>query len=262
MSRSRSASLAARLASALLLALPAAASDGVDAVVECVKANFPARTSVQRVEFRSRDRIGAEREILGRVSWKRFDDGTSRILVRIHEPPDLQGAGLLFIEKRPVNDIFLYLPDLRKVRRVTSHMLSGSLFGSDFTYEDFMHLQNMARDGRTERHEDASLDGIPVYVIAHFPADPGSAYERVVTYVDRTTCVPLRSEMWERGNRLRKVLTTDPSSLFERNGVRMPRRLQIEDLRDQTSTRLLIDEIEVGAEIPRKVFTLTHLERP
>ena len=59
------------------------------------------------------------------------------MLLRVHEPADLEGAGLLLLEKSDRTDMFIYLPDLKKVKRVTSHMLSGSLFGSDFSYEDF-----------------------------------------------------------------------------------------------------------------------------
>ena len=194
---------------------------------------------------------------------KRLENGLSRVMLRLREPRDLRGAGFLLIEKKPRVDMFVYLPDLEKVRRVTTRMLSGSLFGSDFTYEDFQRLQGMEVEGQSERLADATLDGVSVHVVAHHPApDTGSGYERVVTYVARDTCVALKTEMWERGERLRKVLTADRESVFQRDGVRISRNLLMEDLRDKTSTRLVVTEIEVGTEIPRKIFTVLNLERP
>ena len=72
----------------------------------------------------------------------------SKVVLKVLEPPDLRDTGVLFIEKKDdPADMFIYLPDLEKVRRVTTRMLSGSLFGSDFTYEDFQQIQGMAREG-------------------------------------------------------------------------------------------------------------------
>jgi outer membrane lipoprotein-sorting protein len=251
----------------LLLALaPASALAGdaaVKEVVDCVQRNLPAESSRQTIEFQSTDRAGGGRSLTGRVSWRRFDDGFSKVMVRLREPSDLKGAGLLLVQKKSGTDMFVYLPDLRKVKRVTSRMLSGSLFGSDFTYEDFQRVQGMTAEGDVERHADADLDGTPVFVLEHRPAaEVGSAYERVVTYVAQDTCVPLKSEMYESGDRLRKVLTIDPTSILESEGARIPQRLTLEDLRDKTSTRLVLSEIEVGADVPRKIFSTSYLQRP
>lgn len=250
------------LAAALLAATPVFADDSPK-LSDCVRANLPSESSVQTVEFRSRDRVGNGRTIRATVNWKRFDDGRSRVMLRVHEPEDLNGAGLLAIEKESRADMFVYLPDLKKVKRVTSQMMSGSLFGSDFTYEDFMQLQGIQAEGRTEEIEDSTLEGVPVKVVAHYPApDSGSTYERVVSYWDMASCVPIKSEMWEVGDRLRKVLTIDRETLHRSNGAVVPTQLVMRDLRDETSTQLLIEDIQINVEIPRKLFSTSSLERP
>ncbi len=244
-------------------AVAPAADDAVKEVVDCVQRNLPAESSRQTIEFQSTDRAGGGRSLTGRVSWRRFDDGLSKVMVRLREPSDLKGAGLLLVEKESGADMFVYLPDLRKVKRVTSRMLSGSLFGSDFTYEDFQQVQGMAAEGDVARQADGDLDGTPVFVLEYRPAaEAGSAYERVVTYVARETCVPLKSEMYESDDRLRKVLTIDPTSILETAGARIPQRLTMEDLRDKTSTRLVLSEVEVGVDVPLKIFSTSYLQRP
>jgi hypothetical protein len=250
------------LAALLLAAAPLSAQESTS-LSDCVQGNLPSQSSVQKVEFRSRDRVGNGRTIRATVNWKRFDENRSRVMLRVHEPEDLNGAGLLAIEKETRADMFIYLPDLKKVKRVTSRMMSGSLFGSDFTYEDFMQLQGIQAEGRTEELEDSTFEGAPVRVVAHYPAaESGSAYERVVSYWDMANCVPVKSEMWEAGERLRKVLTIDREALHHSNGAVLPKRLLMRDLRDETSTELIIEDIQINVDIPRKLFSTSSLERP
>lgn len=252
------------LAALLLFALPAGGEEPADAeaVTACVQENLPETTSVQSFRFRTSDRAGSQREIAGKVWWRRFENGRARLLLRVKEPEDLRGSALLMIERSSGSDMFLYLPELKKTRRITSHSVSGSMFGSDFTYEDFQQLQGINLEGDTQALPDQTLDGVPVHVIAQRPAPgTGSSYERVVSYFTRDGCVPIRSEMWEPGERLRKLLTVDLSKLYDQNGVRIPTHLRMEDQLSRSATDLILSDIEVGKEIPRKYFDMSRLER-
>ena len=247
----------------LLVCAPfATASADGDPLIDCARRNAPTKSSRQSVEFRSVDRMGNGRTIAATVSWERVGE-RSRVLLRVHEPADLDGAGLLLLEQADRTDMFIYLPDLKKVKRVTSHMLSGSLFGSDFTYEDFMQFQGISVEGRREELEKTMLDGVEVRVLAQYPSDAaGSAYERIVSYWDSETCVPLKTEMFETGDKLRKVLTIDRDALFRAEGAIIPQEAKMNDLRDETSTQLTIKNIEINVKIPRKFFSKSGLEQP
>jgi hypothetical protein len=243
--------------------LSAAGDRAADEVLDCVQRSLPPETVSQMLEFQSTDRAGGGRTIRSSMQWRRSDDGRSKLLLRVKDPPDLKDAGLLLLEQEQRTDMFVYLPDLGRSRRVTSAMVSGSLFGSDFTYEDFTRLQGMALEGTSERLADEVLDGMAVHVIVHHPAEgSGSSYTRVKSFVASQTCVPLRTEMYEEGDRLRKVMKTDPADIHEEKGARVPRRVLLTDLRDKSTTQLVVSEIEVGREIRENVFTIPHLERP
>jgi hypothetical protein len=258
----RQQGLAPLLLILLLSKVAGATPEELDPLLECAQANWPKSTSVQTVEFRSVDRVGNGRRIKAKVHWKRFEDGRSKVMLRVSEPADLKDSALLLIEKEDRADMFLFLPDLKKVKRVTSGMLSGSLFGSDFTYEDFMQLQGIGIGGRHEVMDDASIDGAVLQVVAHYPAaDSGSAYQRVVSYWDRDACLLVRSEMWGRGESPRKVLSVDRSAVFTSNGVKLLQKLVMTDLRDETSTHLSIDAIEIDVDLPRKLFSTSGLGR-
>jgi hypothetical protein len=240
--------------------LPAASTE--DELFDCAKQNAPSKSIRQKIEFDTLDRMGNRRAIRANMSWARFGED-SRVMLRVHAPSDLNGAGLLLIEESERTDLFIYLPDLKKVKRVTSRMLSGSLFGSDFSYEDFMRVQGMRQEGRGEELPGTTLDGVEVRILAQYPAETtGSAYERIVSYWERESCIPIKTEMYEPGGKLRKVLVIDRESLFRSQGSVIPTKLEITDLRDETSTRLSIDDIELNGKISRKVFSTSGLERP
>jgi outer membrane lipoprotein-sorting protein len=248
----------------LILAAPLAAAEPQTAqeIEQCVRANQPESSSIQTIAFRAKDRIGAVTESGAKIYWQKGDDGLSRLMMRFAEPADLRGAGLLLLEKKNERrHMFMYLPELKRVKRITSRMMTGSMFGTDFTYEDFERFQGFEEDEGLERLDDADLDGKKMFVIVHRPAaDVDSAYERIVKYVDRKTCVPLKTEFYERGDRIRKVALSDPEHVTREGDGWIPRHTTLRDLRDETETDLIISEIEVNVEIHRKMFSERELE--
>ncbi len=257
-----------RTPSALLLVVflgssPAlAAEEGIEALADCVRANFPEKSSVQEVTLRTQDRGGSSRELKAKIWWNRFKEKRSRARIQVLSPEDVRGSAVLLIERDDGTDLFLYSPELQKSRRITSHTVSGSLFGSDFTYEDFQQLQGLAMAGATERLPATDVDGVAMDAFAQTkkPED-GSAYERVVTYVSQGTCVPAKSEMFEPGGQLRKVMRADLSSLIEQDGVRIPSRLVMEDLLAGSTTTLEVTALEVDKKIRRRIFEISTLGR-
>lgn len=254
-------------AALLLLAPPASAqgpeADGLAPVASCLERNIPRRASEQVIEFTTVDRIGGKRVSRAKIIAKRFDDGNRRVLLRFTKPLEMRGSSLLIIEAQDgPNDMFLYTPELRKVKRVTSNSSGGSLFGTDFTYEDFERWQLLNRPGGRKRLPDATVSERPVYVVETRPqAESGSSYEKVVTYIDRETCVVLKSESFERGERLRKVLTASPSSVIEEGGIHVASEIKMQDVRDETYTDVIVEDLEVDHDVPDADFTISKLSR-
>ncbi|MBW2418345.1 MAG: outer membrane lipoprotein-sorting protein [Deltaproteobacteria bacterium] len=245
------------------LPLPVAAhASTLEEVQACMRANLPETTSVQTIAFVTKDRIGAESETKATLYWKRFDNDLSRVMVRFTGPPDLRGAGVLMLEKKGrMPDQFMYLPELGRTRRVSTRMMSSSLFGTDFTYEDFTRIQGMTT-GATERLiGEFEIEGGRTHVLESLPGpDSGSGYERIVEYIDVKMCVPLKTEMYESGKRLRKVATTPRAEVKKALDKWVPRLVHMRDEREETETRLVIEKIEPGVKINRKVFSEQNLQ--
>jgi hypothetical protein len=247
----------------LLLAPGNAAGAGLETAAQidaCYQANFPQDTSVQTVSMSARDRIGALSVAKTTLYWKRFQDGLSKMLMRFADPPEMRGAALLMVEtQQDENDMFMYLPELGRVKRVTSRMTSASMFGTDFSYEEFERMQGMARSSETTRLADARVGARDAYVLETRPERKSSAYERIVSFIDKQTCLLLRADFFERGDEARKLLTVDAASIAEVGGVWYAKQLLMRDLRDETETSMRVEKVEVGVSIPPKMFSQTEL---
>lgn len=261
MSHARWLVLAALVAALSAPAAPAPDLQTAEQIQECVRSNFPQETSLQTIELRSIDRGGGVRTLHAKLYWKRLG-GEPRVLIRVERPPDLRDSAYLVIQKEGADEMFMYLPALRKVRRITSGMLSNQLWGTDFSYEDVKHIQGIATEGDRERLPDAEVAGRTSYVIATRPSDAErSSYTRIVSYVDRRTCTVLRTDLHERGEQVRKRLVADPESIEKADGRWMARRLEMRDLRDETRTQLRVLEVENDVEIPEVLFRPSYLKR-
>lgn len=234
----------------------------VDDVVACMEENQPRVSSVQTISMNSKDRIGAVTTMHADLYWQKSEEGLSQIHIRFDDPPDLRDSALLMLEKRGHNDVFMYLPELGRTRRVTTDMMNGSMFGTDFTYEDFQVLQGIAETASRERGEDAELEGRKAYVVVQTPRpEDQSVYERIHSYVDQETCLIRRIEFFGRGGQLRKVLDSDWSTASEVGGVWIAKRIVLKDQVEETSTELEIEKVEMDVDIPRRMFSQASLEK-
>lgn len=247
---------------ALLLSFPGHAAEltTVEEIDACMEANRPGKSSIQTIVIQTQDRVGNKNDMDAMVYWEAGAEQESKVLARWDAPPDLRGAAVLMLEKSGRNDMFMYLPELGKTRRITQHMMSGSMLGMDFSYEDFERLQGMAEDAQSRREEDAEVEGRRTYVITRIPGGD-SEYERVVTYVDVETCVPLKGEFYERDDEMRKLMTTPFAEVTKESAGYVPRRVRMQDLVEGTETLIRVERLELDAEIDRKYFSQSHLDR-
>jgi hypothetical protein len=175
----------------------------------------------------------------------------------------MRGSEILSVENASsAPETFVYTVELRKPTRVSSEAIGGSVFGTDFSYEDFQRWQLLNRPGTIDRLPDSELDGRPVYVLVSKPgAAADSAYERVSSYVDKKTCVVLKMESFESGDRLRKVLTARPADLLEKSGVYAPSQIVIKDVRSETTTTVDLEDLVLDGDIEERSFETSSLGR-
>jgi len=244
----------------LIQAASAIAAEIPEVVKTCVEKNMPKSTAVQSIELTARDRSGYEQVLLADVYWKRDADNKSRLLMHFEEPADVRNARFLIIENQPENDMYIYMPGLFKVRKITSKRISSSILGTDFSYEDYERLHGILQDLKAEQYPDEVLDGRPVYVVNSYPGET-SGYDKISSYIDKQTCVTLKVELFEHGHQLRKTMTVDPADIQPVGDIQVPRALVMRDVRDKTQTRLVILEIRTGDPLDDALFDPEQLKQ-
>jgi hypothetical protein len=217
---------------------------------KCTTPRLPDPDSVQTVQLVRRDRERRDTYTSANLYGQRNAAGELRLLVRITRPEEMRGTFLSISERREQIEIFFGSPELPGPKRITGAEALGALFNSDFTVEDFANLQGFARPKSKQRKTDSEIAGRKVYVVELRPEEGSSGYERIVSSFDQEKCVPLRSEMYERGGRLRKVQTIAPEAVIWSSlaGAWLPQRVLLEDLRDGTKSWL--DLVSADFEVP------------
>ena len=255
---------------ALVVLLPAPAfADAVETstdltleeVIACMSANSPIEALVQVVELVTVDRAGSERRQTGKLAMKRFPEG-GRVVLRVEDPPDLRGTAFLLIQNEDRSDMFTYLPELKKVRRITTHTMRGRLLGTDFTYEELEHLLAISRSDEPVLEGMGNVDGRPTWTLRTSP-DPegGSGYSKIVTQVDHETCLPIMIDFYEAGAEPAKTLSCDPERITQERGVNVPRLVEMVDRKRGTRSRIVTHSVEIDPELRDRDFTQSRLAR-
>jgi outer membrane lipoprotein-sorting protein len=239
-----------------------AAASGAEAVQQCVRRNLPERTMRQAVLLESTDAGGAAQRLEAELLWRRTKDDRSQIRITVEAPPDVRGSAFLLLEREGGSDLFSYLPELRTVRRLTGRAISGSLFGTDFSYEDLERIQATAETAAVEQLAESEVDGRKVDVIAAtVPPASESAYARVVTYVDRETCVALRTDLEGRPGAAAKQVSATFGEVKKVGERWVPHRVEIEDKETGRRTQLTVRKIDLDVDLPESEFSQTALTK-
>ncbi len=209
-------------------------------VVECARDRAPGLDGVRAVRVVEWDRVGSRHVATVRLHTRRSGD-TREVLVRFTEPVDLRGNAVLLVESPQGRELYFWSQELGGSKRVRGTEKSMALFGRTFSYEDFEHMLASYRPGEYGRVEETVFGSRRVSLVETHPSDAeNSAYETVVTMFDLQTCTPLRLELYESGHSLRKVISADPLR-FQEDGISLPNMVVSRDMRDFTTTLLMLD---------------------
>ena len=157
-----------------------------------------------------RGRSGDEktRELRSQV-LERADDG-DRSLVVFESPADVKGTALLtFSHKTGDDDQWLYLPALKRVKRIGSSNKSGPFMGSEFAYEDLasQEIEKFTYKWlRDEACPGGEYDSLKCFVIEQYPIDTDSGYSRQVVWIDQGEYRTVKVEYYDRKSSLFKTL--------------------------------------------------------
>lgn len=186
------------------------------------------------------------------------DDGDKSLIV-FDDPADVKGTALLtFSHKEGSDDQWLFLPALKRVKRISSSNKSGPFVGSEFAYED---LSSAEVEKYTYKYlRDEQMDGMDFFVVERYPLDKKSGYTRQVSWIDKEHYRAHKVEFYDRKKSLLKTLT---SSEFEQYLDKFWRPLRMEMVNHQTgkSTVLTFSDYAFQNGLEDRDFTKNSLQR-
>ena len=248
------------LALALLCAPALAAEEEMDPaaqkVTDCMRANVPAQLTVGQLELTVFDRTGGSRTLKGRMYSRKIDKGLLHASLRVDAPTELKGAAYLVQETEDYlrDGMFVYLPSVRRVRRVTGTFADASLMGTNFSYFEFKQLENAFGDLRAKMQPDEKVNDRPVSVL-RFEALPGAEtkYTRVQAWVDQQACVVVRAEFYEN-KKLSKQLSSPAGSLKQAGPNWYVSEYEMRDPSAGTRTVLRVAKLDSEKVPPNQYF--------
>jgi hypothetical protein len=183
-----------------------AATRGLQIAREAERRDAGFGDSVADVQMVLSNRHGQESRRALRVRTLEVAGDGDKLLVLFDHPRDVRGTAFLsFTHSEGPDDQWLFLPALRRVKRIASNNKSGPFVGSEFAYED---LASQEVDKYTYRYlRDERIDGMDAFVVERRPLDPRSGYRRHITWIDKQHYRPLRVVFHDRGDRKLKTLT-------------------------------------------------------
>lgn len=187
----------------------------------------------------------------------RRSNGTTQSLVRFLGPEDIAGTAFLMLEKgKEESEQYIYLPGIKRTRRIAGREREGNFMGSDFTYSDMQGAK--PSDAQHKLLPDENIGSDPCYVLESTLDPKKSPYGKVVTWVRKSDYIALRTRFHDRSGNLVKTLYARRVKNIEGKPVVVDARMQ----KNGTNhvTEVFVDSVEKRSDLSDAQFTPAALE--
>ncbi len=196
---------------------------------------------------------------LSNSTLEQITDGDKSLIV-FKSPKDVLGTAILtYTHKQGSDDQWLYLPAIKRVKRISSSNKSGPFMGSEFAYEDLSSQEVEKYNYKFLKEE--KLNNSNTSVVERIPVDPKSGYKRQVVWYNNEKDLRIEKiEFFDRKNQLLKTLTYSNYKLYLNKYWRAE---QFKMVNHQTGKETLLDfeNYEFGVGLTENDFTQNSLKR-
>lgn len=194
------------------------------------------------------------RKLVTRTMEKAGDGDLS--VSEFHWPADVKGTKMLtWSHKTGDDDQWLYLPALKRVKRISSKNKSGAFMGSEFSYEDLGSQE--VEEYTYEFLEETNHDDRKVWKLKRIPVSKKSGYSKEVVFMDQEYMNPLRVEYYDRKGELLKVAQFSQYVQFDswwRAGT-----IEMDNVQTKKRSRIVWQKRELGKDYEEEQFASDYL---
>lgn len=140
----------------------------------------------------------------------------ARSLTVVQAPKDVKGTALLtFSHDHGEDEQWLFMPAVKRIKRIAATNRSGPFMGSEFSYEDF---STQSRDKYVYRWlGEEKLDGVDCHLIERLPkAGTQSSYKRLLTWVEKKDLLLQRVHYFDHNDQHVKTLNVTGYAQYDR----------------------------------------------
>lgn len=180
-------------------------------------------------------------------------------LVYFETPHDIEGTALLsFAKILEPDDQWLYLPALKRVKRISSSNKSGPFVGSEFAFEDFTSLELNKFDYRYVG--EGACGELRCDVVERTPRYENSGYSKQIAWIDQSDYQIRKVEFYDRRGDLLKVLELGDYRRYD-NGVWRAHRLSMTNVQTQKETDLIYGDFNFDVDLKDSDLVNQRLSR-
>jgi outer membrane lipoprotein-sorting protein len=216
--------------------------------------------------FTLRNADGQQRVRKTVTTTKLRENGTDNMrLVRFLSPQDVRATATLTVENADKDDdIWIYLPALKKTRRLVASNKKDSFVGTDFSYGDIIGFK--VAEWRHEVFAEDNVDGAPCYVVVSLPASPevqeNSGYSKRVQWIRKDNYVAVKTELYDAAGRHAKTLSAAELRQVDPAQDRwQAMRLEARNLLTGHSTVIELQNYKANQGLSAQAFAARELER-
>ncbi len=180
-------------------------------------------------------------------------------LMEFLTPADVKGTKFLNYEHiHKDDDQWLYLPALKRVKRIASKNKSGSFMGSEFAYEDLsgFNVKKYNYDGEAE---EVTLDSVAMYKTKATPISKYSGYTKLISWADKKTFLIKKIEYYDRKKELLKTAYFDEYKNFET--VYRIGKITMKNIQNDKTTILIWSDEKIKNGLKKKDFHKRYLKK-
>jgi hypothetical protein len=186
-------------------------------------------------------------------------------MTRFIWPPDVKGTASLLIEHGDTaDDIWIYLPALKKVRRLVSSNKKDSFIGTDFSYADVIGYK--VKEWNYKLLKEDMVDNRPCYVIEATPTndtvEADTGYSKRVIWIRKDNKVTVKTDYWdEHGQPLKTIIFSDIKQVDPKLDKWQAMRMEATNIQTKHKTIIQLDNFKVNQQFRAEDFTASRLEK-
>ena len=195
------------------------------------------------------------------MTTKSYPEGLEKRFIKFIEPADVRGTAMLVVDNaNTADDMWIYLPALKKTRRIVTSEKGKSFMSSEFSNAD---MTSPSLSDFTHRHADNSGKDTQ-WIIESVPVNEDKAdeygYSKKISYISIDKTQVQKMEFYNFDNELFKVIEIK-SILPLGNGKYLVKNMVANNLATNRKSEILFSSISEGVKVDDSFFTIQNLER-